>query len=119
MKNREQIRARNALQAAAMGNPAGRNEGDVVKNIPTLIMNHGLLAVGAYAFDDKNTGYKVVIDALASHLADPEIALVPPDCQDTGKLLKHLVDADSAKLKLVTAEAMAWLNYARRFYRKG
>jgi hypothetical protein len=119
MKNREQIRARNAMEAAEK-NLAGPKGGDVIKSIPPLIMNHGLLAVGAYAFDDNKAGFKGAFDALARHLADPEIALVPLKCKDnTIELLKHLVAADSATLKLVTAEAMAWLNYARRFIRKG
>lgn len=118
MKNREQIRARNALEAAGetMAGPQG---GNVIDKIPPLIMNHGLLAVGAYAFEEKNQGYRAVVDAIARHLADPEIGLMPRGCNDTEELMNHLVGVDSAKLKLATAEAMAWLNYARRFIRKG
>lgn len=118
MKNREQIRARNALKAADQ-QMAGPNGGEVIKKIPPLIMNHGLLAVGAYAFDEK-TGYRGAVDAIAVHLADPDIALLPGQySKDTAGLMKYLTEeADSAKLKLLTAEAMAWLNYARRFIKK-
>lgn len=76
MKNLEQIRARNAMAAAAK-NIAGVNGGEVIKKIPPLIMNHGLLAIGAYAYDEKNTGFKGVMDAIANHLSDREIALIP------------------------------------------
>ena len=117
MKNREQIRARNAMKAAEQ-NLAGPNGGEVIKKIPPLIMNHGLLAVGAYAFDEK-TGYRGAIDAIARHLADPDVALVPRNADSTVKLLDYLTkEADAGKLKLVTAETMAWLNYARRFIKK-
>ena len=118
MKNLEQIRARNAMKAADQ-KIAGANGGEVIKKIPPLIMNHGLLAIGAYAFDEK-TGYKGAVDAIARHLADKDIALVPAEKNDTAKLMDYLVtEADSAKLKQCTAEAMAWLNYARRFIKKG
>jgi len=164
MKTLEQIRARNAMQAAEQ-NLAGANGGEVIKKIPPLIMNHGLLAVGAYAFDEK-TGYKGAVDAIARHLADPAIALVPQwttaqkqeyrrldtelpqlkaqlrdlrgqerkrveneiaqktarwiKVSEAGCLLDYLTtEADADKLKQCTTEAMAWLNYARRFIKKG
>lgn len=119
MKNLEQIRAKNALKAAEQ-KIAGANGGEVIKKIPPLIMNHGLLAIGAYAFDEK-TGYKGVIDAIALHLASSEIKLLPEKySSDTKGLMDYLAnEADSATLKLITAEAMAWLNYARRFIKKG
>jgi hypothetical protein len=117
-KNLEQIRAANALEAAKK-KIAGTNDGEVIKKIPPLIMNHGLLAVGAYAFDEK-TGYKDAVDAIATHLAHPDIKLIPDDCNNTAKLMEYLsTKADSATLKLCTAEAMAWLEYARRFIKKG
>jgi len=116
-KNLEQIRAANALKAAEQ-KIAGLNGGEVIKKIPPLIMNHGLLAVGACAFDEK-TGYKGVINAIAIHLSHPDIDLVPGDCDNTDKLMRYLSEkADSAKLRLCTAEAMAWLEYARRFIKK-
>jgi len=116
-KNLEQIRAATALNAAEQ-KIAGAKGGEVIKKIPPLIMNHGLLAVGAYAYDEK-TGYKGAVDAIARHLSHPDINLVPGDCNDTDKLMRYLSEkADSVKLKLCTAEAMAWLEYARRFIKK-
>jgi len=116
-KNLEQIRAANALKASEK-KVAGAHGGEVIKKIPPLIMNHGLLAVGAYASDDK-TGYKSVVDAIAEHLSHPDIKLVPQDCNNTDKLMRYLSEkADSVELKLCTAEAMAWLEYARRLIKK-
>ena len=116
-KNLEQIRAATALNAAEQ-KIAGAKGGEVIKKIPPLIMNHGLLAVGAYAYDEK-TGYKGAVDAIARHLSHPDIRLVPDKCNDTDKLMRYLSEeADSVKLKLCTAEAMAWIDYARRFIKK-
>lgn len=119
MKNLEQIRAKNAMQAAE-SKIAGPNGGEVIKKLPALIMNHGLLAIGAYAFDDK-MGIKGAVNAIATHLASPEIGLLPAKYnKDAAGLMDFLSkDADSSQLKLCTAEAMAWLNYARRFIKKG
>ena len=123
MQNLEQIRARNAMEAARQ-RIAGANGGEVIKKIPPLIMNHGLLAIGAYAFDEK-TGYKGAVDAIARHLADKDIKLLPlpnsraSNTATTADLMDYLsTTADSNALKLCTAEAMAWLNYARRFIKK-
>jgi len=120
MKNLEQIRARNAMSVAAGQQITGVNGGEVIKKIPGFIMNHGLLAIGAYAFDEK-TGFKGAVDAIATHLASPEIALLPSTyTKDAVGLMKFLSqEADSNQLKLCTAETMAWLNYARRFIKKG
>ncbi len=117
MKNREQIRARNAL--AASSDPIhGKEGGDVVKKIPALIMNHGVLAVGAYAFSNK--GFEKIFDYIARHLADRDIGLVPEGIDTAQRLMEYLTgdDADSTTLRLVTAETMAWLAYARRFIKK-
>jgi len=118
MKNREQIRARNALIGSHEPIP-GPEGGEVVKKIPTLIMNHGLLAVNALAFEKNNEGIKKVMILIAVHLADKNIRLLPKEyTKDEEGLMKYLTDAEAPKLKLVTAEAMAWLNYARRFFKK-
>lgn len=119
MKNNlDQIRAKNALKAAN-DKICGPNGGEVIKKIPPLIINHGLLAIGAYAFDEK-TGYKKAVDAIAWHLASKEIGLLPSDYSpDTDGLMNYLSnEADSAQLRQCTAETMAWLNYARRFIKK-
>ena len=123
MKNLEQIRAKNAMMAA-LNNLAGKNGGEVIKKIPPLIMNHGLLAISAYAYDDKNIGFKGAVDAIAIHLSDKDIALIPALPANSRSPMEHLLnylvtEADSNQLRLCTAEAMAWLDYARRFIKRG
>ena len=117
--NLEQIRARNALSLAESGAVSGKEGGEVIKKIPPLIMNHGLLATAAFAFDEKNRGFKKVFDAIAAHLADPEIGVLPEDKGDLSKMMGFLTDdADSVVLRNATNETMAWLSYARRFVKK-
>jgi CRISPR-associated protein (Cas_Cmr5) len=115
MQNLEQIRARNALK---LGPVSGDKGGEVIKKVAPLILNHGLLATAAYSFTEKE-GWQKVFDAIAQHLADPDVAIAP-GCDDREKLMKFLTDpkATSETLKLATAEAMAWLTYARRFVKK-
>ena len=117
MQNLEQIRARNAL---AVGPLSGDNKGEVIKKIAPLIRNHGLLATAAYSFTEKE-GWQKAFDAVARHLADPDIAIVPNHCNDRAKLMEFLTDktTTSETLKLATAETMAWLTYATRFVKKG
>src|SRR5690606_27788093 len=69
MQNLEQIRARNVLTfAEEIGNLRNVNGGEVIKKIPPLILNYGLLATAAYSFTERE-GWQKVFDALAKHLA--------------------------------------------------
>jgi CRISPR/Cas system CMR-associated protein Cmr5 small subunit len=119
MQNLEQIRARNVLAFAKSGRISGKEGGEVIKKIPPLILNHGLLATAAYSFTEKE-GWQKVFDAIAQHLADADIAIVPQTVNDRQSLMDFLTkkETTSETLKLATAEAMAWLQYARRFVKK-
>ncbi len=119
MQNLEQIRARNALNFANQGAVSGDKGGEVIKKIAPLIQNHGLLATTAYSFTEKE-GWQRVLDAIAQHLADKDIGILPGEVKDRQALMKFLTQpaTTSETLKLATAEAMAWLTYARRFVKK-
>ncbi len=119
MQNLEQIRARNVLAFAKSGAVSGDKGGEVIKKIPPLILNHGLLATAAYSFTEKE-GWQKVFDAIAVHLADKDIAIVPKSVTNRQSLMDFLTNGKttSETLKLTTAETMAWLNYARRFVKK-
>ena len=122
MQNLEQIRARNALKFAAdHGHQVvGTQGGEVIKKLPSHILNHGLLATAAYSFGEKQ-GWQITFDAIARHLADKDIDVVPSDkVKDRASLMDFLTaeNATSEVLKLATAETMAWLQYARRFVKK-
>ena len=117
MQNLEQVRARNAL---TLGPVSGDKGGEIIKKVAPLILNHGLLATTAYSFTEKE-GWQKVFDAIARHLADMDIAIVPETVKNRQELMEFLTrkDTSSETLKLATAEAMAWLTYARRFVKKG
>jgi hypothetical protein len=116
MQNLEQVRARNAL---ALGPVSGDKGGEVIKKVAPLILNHGLLATAAYSFTEKE-GWQKVFDAIARHLADEDIAIVPAKVTDRQTLMAFLTEktTTSETLKLATTEAMAWLAFARRFSKK-
>lgn len=121
MQNLEQIRARNAITFA---NEHGRRVmgpqgGEVIKKLAPHILNHGLLATAAYSFTEKE-GWQLTFDAIARHLADPDIKIVPANVQNRSQLMDFLTakDTTSEVLKHATAETMAWLQYARRFVKK-
>ena len=117
-QNMNQIRARHVLAFAydPQINVAGQNGGEVVKKIPAAIMNSGLLSALAYAMDGKNKGWKCVFDGIAQHLSSPDVAFVDERCNSAEELLEFLTAATttSDKLREVSVEAMAWLDFARR-----
>jgi len=119
MQNLEQIRARNAL-AAARAPYRGDNEGEVVKKIPALIRENGFLAAAAFALQ-KRGDYERVFSAIISHLADKDVAKLaqPGSLEDLIRWLTTSEKATATRLRDVTAEAMAYLAYLRRFARKG
>ena len=105
MKNLEQIRAKNALNAKI---GTGKEGGEAIaKKVPAMIIENGFL--GAYAFaSETGKGYLDVFNAIISHLT--EVGLVPPG---KGNIM-HFCELDANALRAVTAEAMAYLNYLRR-----
>lgn len=117
-QNMNQIRARHVLAFAndPYVNVKGQNGGEVVKKVPAAIMNSGLLSALAYAMDEKNKGWKCVFDGIAMHLASPEIGFVDSVAGSAEGLLEFLTaeTTTSDKLREVSAEAMAWLDFARR-----
>ncbi len=117
MKNLEQIRAKNALDAATGKSFRGANDGEVVKKIPPMIRENGLL--GALAFAKENeakTSHADVFRAIIKHLAG--IGAIKQEA-DLATFIQTLCASDAAHLRALTAEALAYLNYLRRFARKG
>lgn len=116
MKNRDQIRARNALEALSERSDLtkGQQGGDALTGFPAFIIGNGLLATIAYSIA-KGAGYPHICDAIARHLADPEISLIPKDSGSTNGLRDYLAESESEVLRLCTAESLAYLNYLRRF----
>jgi CRISPR/Cas system CMR-associated protein Cmr5 small subunit len=121
MQNLEQIRARHAIEFAQKHGPkiTGPQGGEVIKKLPSHLLNHGLLATAAYSFTEKE-GWQLTFDAIARHLANSDVGIVPGSVTDRVSLMNFLTEkaTTSETLKLATSETMAWLQYARRFVRK-
>ncbi len=119
IQNLDQIRAKNALDAANDTRFKGANDGDVVKKIPAMIRQNGILGAIAFAKEnDGKSGHADVFRAIIKHLK--ELNRLPGQRQDNiDGFLNDLCGSDSADLRAVTVEAMAYLNYLRRFAKKG
>lgn len=119
MKTLAQIRAANALRASYVkGMGLGQKGGNALSGFPMLIKTDGLLASGAFAVERtakgeaKQEGAQLIMNAVASHLATVGI------CKAT--MAKDLVEelataSDASQLRRATAEALAFLNYLKRF----
>ena len=115
MQNLNQIRARNVLEFANSAPVRGRNGGEVIKKIPPVIMNNGIMAALAYSLDRNQQAWRGVFDAIAVHLSSQEIAMIPADKNSAELLLDYLAsEATSVQLRDITAESFEWLNFARR-----
>lgn len=127
-RNLEQMRAQNALEASLEKKFKGANDGEVVKKVPTMIRENGLLGALAFAMEAKedkkekagikltNPGHNDVFRAIIRHLAVVGIIEREVDMQT---FVENLCESDATHLRAVTSEAMAYLNYLRRFASKG
>lgn len=128
MKNFEQLRSKHAL-AASEHSFHGRNDGDIIKKIPTIIQQNGFLGALAFAIEDETrvrrqnannvSGYAQAMKAILTHLQSPEVALCPADVQELRPFAKWLCsdERDASELRVITAEAMAYMNVLRRYAR--
>ncbi|MEI6890581.1 MAG: type III-B CRISPR module-associated protein Cmr5 [Pontiella sp.] len=109
MKNLEQLRAAHALKwAPTIGKGAGDGEAKgVVKKIPALVIQCGLLSAMAFA-KEKEAGYKDVFDAFIDYCD-----LLSARSLD--EAIEELSSVESSDLRRITAEFMAYLGYLRRF----
>jgi CRISPR/Cas system CMR-associated protein Cmr5 small subunit len=121
MKSISQIRAANALRSSRdkeLG--LGQKGGDALSGFPTLIRTAGLLSAGAFAIElnskgrPKQDGARLIMDAIAQHLSSPGVDIC--DANNSRDLIKELASADDdSQLRRATAEAIAFLNYLKRF----
>ena len=117
MENLSQRRAEHAFDSATNQVYKGANDGEVVKKIPAMIRQNGILGALAFAYENAaKTSHADVFRAIISHLhaihrIEKEYSLE--------EFIKYLCTRDSLKLRAVTDEAMAYLNFLRRFAKKG
>lgn len=117
MKNYEQIRARNAIDAAetiGTGKEGGRA---VAKKVPAMIQSNGFIGAMAFAIEAKE-GYETVFTAIVKHLHDSKMdqGIAATDLK---KFLAELCGKDASTLRAITAESMHYLAYLRRFAEPG
>ena len=116
------VRARNAVKSADLNTFGGAKGGDIAKKIPPLIMNNGLIAVLSFACEKGDKGdYAKVFEEVIKHLKDENIRILPRDAKiiKTEDLLRYILKKDTVTLRLITIETMRWLEYFRRFAKKG
>lgn len=117
LRNLEQIRAKDAIEAAPnikAGNDGGKA---VAKKVPAMIMANGFIGALAFALDD-NAGLLSVFEAVLKHLQAVNMNFGLPTGDPT-RFLDGLCAKDAATLRAVTDEAMAYLSYLRRFAKPG
>ena len=119
-QNYAQIRAKNAWAAAQKGGFSGTSKKVcVVKDVPAMIVESGLLGAMAFAIEKNEAkkpivGYYNTFVALREHLAEMKNASVK-DTSDVKEWFKTLASSSAEVLRLTTTESMAYLSYLRRF----
>ena len=109
MQNLEQIRAANALKAAA------NTSRTAVSKLPAMILANGLLATAGFcaAGGDSRKEMKNAMDHTAEHLAGRD--LINRDPGKTDGLIKDLSQRKSIDLQRATSEALTFISYLKRF----
>lgn len=115
MKTLAQIRAANALRCHGR-QFGGEQGGEVIKKLPARIRNDGLLASLAFCLE-KGGDHIDVASLVAEHLAHeaPDGNIAITHHRDLVGLIQELAEGDSSLLRRATAEALALLNFMKRF----
>lgn len=119
--NLDQIRATDAL-AERQNIERGQEGGDAISGFPAAIQNCGLLAALAFAVEqklDRRTNQRIrkhpgefsIAEAVARHLHRLQIV----EAQNADALVQELAQAPERKFRRATAEALAYINYLKRF----
>ena len=115
MRNLEQVRAKNAYAKRMIRKGKGGGDGKAVaKKVPEQIIQNGFLGALAFAIENAGTGYEDVFNAILHHLDDAKVNHGLP-CGSLKRFMDELCDKDADVLRAITAEALAFLNYLRRF----
>ncbi|OQW96510.1 MAG: hypothetical protein BWK77_04395 [Verrucomicrobia bacterium A1] len=126
MRNLDQLRAAHAIGKRNESIP-GADGGEVVKKVPMLIRQNGLLAALAFACEFKkrewkNEGHHRVFQFVVEYLAQCPTLRVPDTIDGEDSVVCYnqwLTGRPSADLRIHTAEIMAYLGYLRRYVQKG
>lgn len=109
-QNLNQIRAKNA--AAANIGTGTEGGGSIAKKVPVMIRENGFIAAMLFA-KETGAGYRDVFIAIIEHLHSiNRHHNLPINFEE---FLLEICEKDSAVLRDITSEAMAYLTYLRRF----
>ncbi len=118
MRNLEQVRAKNAYawrDKIGTGKEGGRA---VAKKVPAQIIQNGFLGALAFAIENEEVGHGNVFKAILDHLKKSGLDHGLP-CDSLQGFMDALCGKEAGVLRAVTAEALAYLNYLRRFAKPG
>lgn len=118
LRNLEQLRARHAYawrDKIGTGKEGGRA---VAKKVPAMIISNGFLGALAFAIENKGEGYYRAFEAIIGYLHEAEADFGITE-KEPAKFMDALCAADADTLRAITSEAMAYLNYLRRFAKPG
>lgn len=115
-RNLDQIRAANAINVKIARKPGDSKA--IAKKVPTMIMENGLIATAAFALESNVDGYECVfVNGIIPHLKS--LRMLPGQrLEDLRGFTSDLCDVESAELRVITSESLAYLNYLRRFAAK-
>lgn len=129
ISNFEQIRAKNALEAApkiGLGKEGGRS---VAKKVPAQIVQDGFLGALAFAIENVSNenpedgwyknGYANTFVAIRRHLVSIGKDCGIGDDKDIKSFMSSLCEKSARELRMITEEALCYLNYLRRFAKPG
>lgn len=117
--NYAQVRACNAFKAAPTIKKGADGGQAVAKQVATQIRENGFLGALAFAVERnkegnyKNLGHQSVFEAIRKHLID--VHKLDSECLNTDKMLENVAKGDMDQLRVITAEAIEYMNFLRRF----
>lgn len=123
VSNLDQLRGLNAF---AMAEDVKRSTGGgqmTAKKVATQIRENGFLCALAFALERKkeggfkNAGHQSVFETIRRHLLSTK--RLSAECDSTDTMFKKVSEGSADELRAVTDEAMAYMNYLRRFAKPG
>ncbi len=117
--NYAQKRAQNAFNAANSIKEGSEGGQAVAKQVATQLRENGFLGALAFAVERKkdggykNPGHQSVFDAIRKHLTD--VKKLDSRCNNTDVMLEQVAKGDMDQLRMITAEAIEYMNFLRRF----
>lgn len=124
MRNREQERAKHAIKWAGKIRTGTEGSLATAKKVSAMIVENGFIGAMAFACEKKkdgtykNDGHASVFEAIVDYLRGQGLAYGIP-AKDNEGFLDGLCAKDAGVLRTVTMEAIAYMNYLRRFAKPG